>query len=97
MLVLAVFCRTLHHVLGFQNQSVFIAWTVLATGSTVALLGKQCFYLYYLLHGWAVVGSLVGGGGADPLLQQNSAKDRQGIRLRSRPTVVVSVGENSNE
>lgn len=76
---------------------MFIAWTVLATGSTVALLGKQCFYLYYLLHGWAVVGSLVRGGGEDPLLQQNSAKDRQGLQLRSRHTVVVSMGENGNE
>lgn len=76
---------------------MFIAWTVLATGRTVALLGKQCFYLYYLLHGCAVAGSLVGGGGADPLLQQNSAKDRQGLQLRSRRTVVVSVGEKGNE
>lgn len=75
---------------------MFIAWTVLATGSTVALFGKQCFYLYYLLHGWAVVGSLVGGGG-ELLLPQNSAKDRQGLRLCSRHTVVVSVGANGNE
>lgn len=70
---------------------MFIAWTILATGSTVALLEKRCFYLYYLLHGWVVVGREV------PLIQQNSAKDRQGLRLHSRHAVVVSVGENGNE